>query len=427
LHDRSNFYAEQGGQVGDTGTITRRQADSRLRTRRNSAMGLLHLGRVIIEGYIEARETASLEVSGTRAHTMRNHNCDASPQLGRCGAFSAITSNRRIARSIAEKTRFDFSHDAPIKPEEIAEVERLVNERIYSDLSRDGCDDATRAGEEIARRPRVFGERVSDPVRVLMIGPSNPEEATPEHSVEFCGGTHLHHNRRGGLLSRSPARSSSARASGASSPSRVEARSRAVQKLASVVDDLKSPIQLWSESSARASNSLQGGEQGSSSSSSRRALQPILRAWRIVLFAEAIEVKGAKIITGRHSDGVNRANSQEAGSTASKSGQRRRSFSAGPRRTGSVAGAVTDDMVKKGAHAGNAHQVRLAPLIGGKGGGKPDMAQGGGKDASSWPRRWRLAKKAGRGDNSAAICRRGLTRNLSLATPQLAQGTLMRR
>src|SRR5205814_9148462 len=85
----------------------------------------------------------------------------------------------------AEKTRFDFSHDAPIKPEEIAEVERLVNEKIYSDLPVTPVTMPLSQAKKLPGVRAVFGEKYPDPVRVLMIGPSKPEEATPEHSVEF--------------------------------------------------------------------------------------------------------------------------------------------------------------------------------------------------------------------------------------------------
>src|SRR5207248_5183325 len=91
----------------------------------------------------------------------------------------------------AEKTRFDFSHDAPIKPEEIAEIERLVNEKIYSDLPVTPITMPLTEAKKLPGVRAVFGEKYPDPVRVLLIGAEKPEDATADASVEFCGGTHV--------------------------------------------------------------------------------------------------------------------------------------------------------------------------------------------------------------------------------------------
>src|SRR3954454_22378921 len=84
--------------------------------------------------------------------------------------------------------------------EQIAEVERLVNEKIYADLP---VTPVTMALEEAKKLPgvrAVFGEKYPDPVRVLLIGAERPEEVTRENSIEFCGGTHLRHTGQAGFF-----------------------------------------------------------------------------------------------------------------------------------------------------------------------------------------------------------------------------------
>src|SRR5439155_23304885 len=116
-----------------------------------------HLGRVT-EGYLEPRETASLEVSGLRTHTMRNHTAT---HLLNWALRRVLGDHIEQKGSLvdAEKTRFDFSHDAPIKPEEIAEVERLVNEKIYSDLPVTPITMPLAQAKKLPGVRAVFGEK----------------------------------------------------------------------------------------------------------------------------------------------------------------------------------------------------------------------------------------------------------------------------
>src|SRR5205085_6636529 len=99
-----------------------------------------------------------------------------------------------------DKTRFDFTYNHPLTPQEVAEVERLVNEKIYADLPVTPTVLPLAEAKKISGVRAVFGEKYPDPVRVLLIGAHRPEEATAEHSVEFCGGTHLSHTGQTGFF-----------------------------------------------------------------------------------------------------------------------------------------------------------------------------------------------------------------------------------
>ena len=137
----------------------------------------------------------------------------------------------------ATKTRFDFAHDAPLTPEQVAEVERLVNEKIYADLPVTPVTMLLDDAKQIPGVRAVFGEKYPDPVRVIMIGAERPEEVTDRNSVEFCGGTHLCHTGQAGFFK---IVGQEAVAKGVRRVTAVTGREAvaAVQKLSAVVDAL---------------------------------------------------------------------------------------------------------------------------------------------------------------------------------------------
>src|SRR5262249_1585283 len=173
LLDQTNFYAEQGGQVGDTGLILTPTGRFEVEDTRKQGDPGVHLGRVI-EGKIECDQQAILEVSGQRPHTMRNHT---STHLLNWALRKVLGAEIDQKGSLVdpEKTRFDFSHDAPLTPEQVADVERLVNEKIYADLAVKAVVMPLAEAKKIAGVRAVFGEKYPDPVRVLMIGAASPE------------------------------------------------------------------------------------------------------------------------------------------------------------------------------------------------------------------------------------------------------------
>ena len=132
LLDRTNFYAEQGGQVGDQGVVATPTGRFEVEDAQKLGDAVLHVGRVT-EGHVEPGQSATLEIGSARPHTMRNHT--ATHLLN--WALRTVLGgeiNQKGSLVDADKTRFDFTHDKPLSPEEIAEIERLVNEKIYSDL-----------------------------------------------------------------------------------------------------------------------------------------------------------------------------------------------------------------------------------------------------------------------------------------------------
>jgi alanyl-tRNA synthetase len=290
----------------------------------------------------------------------------------------------------SEKTRFDFSHDRPLTHDEIAEIERLVNERIYLDLPVTPVVMPLAEAKKLGGVRAVFGEKYPDPVRVLLIGAEKPDEATEACSVEFCGGTHLHRTGEAGffkvvgqeLVAKGVRRITAVTGKGA-----VEA----VQKLSSVVDDLTgrfncrpeevpARIESMQEEIKKLQQQVRKGAAGDLSSAGDR------------LLASAVEVNGAKVLAGAMP-------SAPLDQMRKQMDRLRQTVGSGYVVLGwaeedrvTLLAGVTDDLVGRGGHAGKLIG-EVAKLVGGKGGGKPEMAQAGGKDPTKLPEAMDAARR----------------------------------
>jgi alanyl-tRNA synthetase len=178
--DQTPFYAESGGQVGDTGEL--RNAGSRFLvedTIKVQAAVFGHHGRVA-EGVIEVGDVLDAKVDAEkRAKTVRNHSAT---HLMHKALREVLGEHVQQKGSLVtpERTRFDFAHNAPMTPQQIARVEQQVNAEILANAATQArvmpIEEAQKSGAVM-----LFGEKYGDEVRVLDIGTSR----------EFCGGTHV--------------------------------------------------------------------------------------------------------------------------------------------------------------------------------------------------------------------------------------------
>ncbi len=178
LLDRSNFYAEQGGQVGDTGVIRTSTGMFEVADTQKLGDAVLHVGRVS-EGYVEPNQAASLEVGGARrtpCATTPRRTCSTGP----CARCWATTSIRRARWSIPTRRALTSPTRSRSPADEIAEVEKLVNEKIYADLPVTAVTMPLAEAKKMPGVRAVFGEKYPDPVRVLLIGVEKSEQATRE-------------------------------------------------------------------------------------------------------------------------------------------------------------------------------------------------------------------------------------------------------
>jgi len=179
--DRTPFYAESGGQVGDTGSLISKQGRFRVQdTQKQGGQVFVHLGEVTdgvlkvgdsVEAIVDAERRQDIKLNHSATHLM---HAALRRVLG-----EHVTQKGSLVE--ADRLRFDFSHFEPISAEQLAEIESLVNEQIRHNLAVEtrimSHQDAINSGAMA-----LFGEKYGEKVRVLSMG---------DFSIELCGGTHV--------------------------------------------------------------------------------------------------------------------------------------------------------------------------------------------------------------------------------------------
>ncbi len=189
ITDRTPFYGEGGGQVGDTGVITGANGRALVIDTKKSDGVYLHVCK-IESGSFSVGDTVTLSVdSERRAAIMRNHSA---VHLLDAALREVLGTHIRQAGSYVDdkEARFDFTHFAPVTSEELAKVERLVNEKILGDLPVAAYEtdiESAKASGAIA----LFGEKYGNIVRVVKMG---------DFSAELCGGTHVSNTAKIGMF-----------------------------------------------------------------------------------------------------------------------------------------------------------------------------------------------------------------------------------
>jgi alanyl-tRNA synthetase len=387
LLEHTNFYAEQGGQVGDEGAIATPTGRFEVEDTQRLGDAVLHVGRVT-EGHLEVGQSANLEVSGTRAHTMRNHTATHLLNWALRRVLGG-TIDQKGSLVDADKTRFDFTHDKPLSDEEIAEIERLVNEKIYLDMPVTAVTMPLTEAKRIPGVRAVFGEKYPDPVRVLLIGAAKPDEATLETSVEFCGGTHLTHTGQAGffkIISQENVAKGVRRVTAVTGRKAVET----VQRLASVVDDLSGRLNCKPEEIAARVEALQD-EVKKLQSQLKKGTTGDLGSAADQLLASAADVDGAKIVVGAMPAAPVEQMRQQLDRIRQKAKSAVVVLGWAEDSKVTLLAAVTDDLTKK-IEAGKL-VGEVAKVVGGKGGGRKDMAQAGGTEPAKLGEALELARK----------------------------------
>ncbi|MDH5246575.1 MAG: alanine--tRNA ligase, partial [Betaproteobacteria bacterium] len=372
--DVTPFYAESGGQVGDRGELTTGGACLTLfaveDTQKIQQDVFGHHG-VVVTGELKAGDPVAASVDrAARARTMRNHSAT---HLMHKALREVLGAHVQQKGSLVDpdKTRFDFAHDAPMSDDEIRRVESIVNDEILGNLPTQArvmpIEDAQKSGAMM-----LFGEKYGDEVRVLDIGSSR----------ELCGGTHV--SRTGdigffkivaeGGVAAGIRRVEATTGSGALA--HVQAQERA---LAGAAAALKVPV---GEIEAKVAQLL---EHAKTAEKELAKLRGQLAFGRL----EEIMAGGIRTIKGVKAlalvlDGADATVMRE---TLDKVKDRLQSgiavlASVSDGRVALIAG-VTKDLTGK-VKAGDLVN-HVAQQVGGKGGGRPDMAQAGGTNPAALP------------------------------------------
>ncbi|MCL9662005.1 alanine--tRNA ligase [Paenibacillus hunanensis] len=378
--DVTPFYAESGGQVSDLGLLTSDKVEASVETLFKAPRGQSVHIVTIRSGELHVGDTVTAQVDApNRNDIIKNHTAT---HLMHKALKEVLGNHANQAGSLveAERLRFDFSHFSSVTPEELADIERRVNQEIWKgldvEISYAAIDEAKAMGAMA-----LFGEKYGDIVRVVKIG---------DYSIELCGGCHVDNTSRIGLfkiVSESGIGSGVRRIEAVTGrlaymfldsqldilkqaavqlksnvhdvPKRIEALNQQVRDLGRENESLQSKLslieagQLTDQVETVGSTPLLATEVQAPSMDALRGLADELK----VKLPEAVLVLGAAI-----EDKVN------------------------------FVVVVPKSGIERGLHAGKLVK-EVAAICGGGGGGRPDMAQAGGKDASKLREALEAAKK----------------------------------
>jgi alanyl-tRNA synthetase len=362
--DRTPFYAESGGQAGDRGVLRAGAARFRVEDTRKAGQTFVHIGRME-SGELRAGERVVAEVDiGLRRATMLNHSAT---HLMHKALRDVLGAHVQQKGSLVDdqRTRFDFSHNAPMTPEQVAEVERRVNEQILSNEDtrvRVMDMDSARAEGAMA----LFGEKYGSEVRVLNIG----------DSIELCGGTHVRRTGDIGLfkiVSEGGVASGVRRIEAITGPGALAYLYERENKLREAAEMLRASPEEVPRKVEQLIQRLKGLERELDQLRGKLAA-----GGSKDLAAEAKEVKGIKVLAARL-DGVDAKGLREAmDRLKDKLAPAAIVLAAVADNKVSLIAGVTKELVGR-LHAGELVN-QVAVRVGGKGGGRPDMAQAGGTD-----------------------------------------------
>ena len=188
--DKTPFYAESGGQVGDTGVITNDSCTIRVLDTTKNAAGVFIHKAVVEEGFLREGDTVEAVVDVERRRAiMRNHTA---AHLLQAALRSVLGDHVEQAGQLVNENavRFDFTHFSALTDEELLAVENLVNEKVLEDIKVECREMPIEEAKKLGAMA-LFGEKYGDVVRVVTVG---------EFSKEFCGGTHIDSTAKLGLF-----------------------------------------------------------------------------------------------------------------------------------------------------------------------------------------------------------------------------------
>ena len=368
--EKTPFYAEMGGQAGDIGTISKDGAEAKVIDTKKNGNGIyMHIVEVT-KGIFSSGDEVTLTVcKKNRMAVSRNHSAThllhkaLKEVLGEHVAQAGSEVN-------AKHLRFDFSHFEAMTKDELALTEKKVNDAILAAMPitvRElPIDEAKKLGAEAQ-----FGEKYGDVVRVVSMG---------DYSVEFCGGTHLTNTANAGLfklISEGGVAAGTRRieaVTGQGVLDYIAAKDGLIERCAAALKaNNVNEIDRKAEQTAAEVKELKKNIESMNAKMASGKLDEVLK--------NAVEIKGITVAPGRV-DGLAAGDLRTLGdSIKEKIGSGIAVLAAQTDGRIVFLAAATPDAVKAGVHAGKVIK-ELTAIAGGSGGGKPDMAQGGGKDAS---------------------------------------------
>ena len=366
--DTTAFYAEGGGQAGDTGMIETEVGKVEIENAKKLANGTIYHIGMVVEGLIKVGDNVKILIDAeVKQATARNHTAT---HLLHAALKNIVGEHVNQAGSSvnSERLRFDFSHFEPLTTEQIEKIERQVNEAILKAITVDISEKTQNEAKEMGAMA-LFGEKYGDIVRVVNI---------KDCSVELCGGTHVNNVAEIGLFK------IVSEAGVASGVRRIEAITGklAYDKVNSVEKTLNKAAGLLKSRNNEVVEKIEALltqvktlEQQLAVSNSKMAQETASE-----LLATAIDVNGVTIVNAE-------VEIEDMDGLRNLADLLRDKLTVGVIVLGAKIAddkvnfvvMATKDAVAKGIHAGNIIK-ETAKIAGGGGGGRPDMAQAGGKN-----------------------------------------------
>jgi len=371
--DKTPFYAESGGQVGDKGVLRVANGEFVVHDTQKSGSNFLHVGK-LQQGSLNVGATLSAAVDAQkRQSTMNNHSAT---HLLHAALRTVLGTHVQQKGSLVddEKLRFDFSHPQQVTKQELRRIEQIVNEQIAAATAVNTTVTDLESAKKMGAMA-LFGEKYGDSVRVLAMGENN-------FSVEFCGGTHVQNTGDIGLFF------ITAESGIASGVRRIEACT-AQAAFAKATPFFKGPVaetnpvkaialvrQGLEEQARQIEQQLEEKKKREKELQKQKSAQALSSS--DILLAQAKDINGTKVLIAKV-DGV------DANTLRDLMDQLRNKLGTAVVLLAAVEGekvalvaGVTANLTAK-VKAGDLMK-EVAPLVGGKGGGRPDMAQGGGSE-----------------------------------------------
>ena len=367
--DRTPFYAESGGQVGDKGIIETETGKVEVTDCIKVVGGkIAHIGKVV-SGSISKGDTVKAAIDYSyRMATSRNHSAT---HLLQKALRTVLGTHVEQAGSYvdAERLRFDFTHFSAMTTDEIKEVERIVNEKIFENIdikiSEENIEDARKMGAMA-----LFGEKYGNVVRVVNMG---------GYSVELCGGAHLTNTAQVGtfkIISENGVAAGIRRIealTGTEALKYFQTQEEQLKTVCSIVKATPDNMVKRVETLVAEQKELAKELEKLKAKMAGGAVSEILNNKK--------EINGVTAVLAEVKEADGNALRTMGDQLKEKLGSGVIVLGSGKDGKVSLVVMATDDVVKKGVHAGNIIKAAAA-VCGGGGGGRPNMAQAGGKDAT---------------------------------------------
>lgn len=367
--DQTPFYAESGGQIADTGKIFNENAELTVSNVKKAPNGQ-HLHEAsVVSGTLKINAKVQAEVAEeTRKSIIKNHSAT---HLLHQALKDVLGSHVNQAGSLVEpeRLRFDFSHFGAVTEAEREKIEAIVNEKIWNAVPVETLETSLEDAKQMGAMA-LFGEKYSSNVRVVKMS---------DYSLELCGGCHVNSTAEIGLfklVSEGGIGAGVRRIEAVTGKKAYEYMNGQVETLREAAEQLKTSLTEVPEKVAQLQKQMREKEKENESLTAK-----LSQLQSADLLNEAVDAEGVKVLAKK----VNAADMNALRGLTDSLKEKLDSgiivLAAVNGEKVSIVASVSPDLIKQGHHAGKIVK-EVASICGGGGGGRPDMAQAGAKDAA---------------------------------------------